>query len=372
MSDPVIIGGGPAGAAAAIAIAAAGRDVTLIERNAAPADKVCGDFLSAEAITTIETLGVDLSAASTISAVRLVHGSRVATTRLPFTARGMSRRAMDEALLRQALASGATVLRGHRVGAIEQDHGSLRLECGALGRLLADTVFLATGKHELRGARRPDRGTGLVGLKMYYALAASQLEALRHHVELTLFAGGYAGLQLVESDRAALCALLPAARLRAVGGQWSSLLDALMVECPHLRERLAGARALLEQPLAIAGLPYGYVHAPDRRDPPGLFRLGDQAAVIASLTGDGVALALASGSLAARTWIAGGSNARYHRRLSAGLSWQMRFASAIHYLCLAPSLQPWVAAACELWPGGMRFAAAATRAGRLTHDSYAD
>ena len=148
---------------------------------------------------------------------------------------------------------------------------------------------------------------------MYYALAASQLEALRHHVELILFAGGYAGLQLVEADRAVLCALLPAARLRAVGGRWSSLLDALMDECPHLRERLAGARALLERPLTIAGLPYGYVHAPDRRDPPGLFRLGDQAAVIASLTGDGVALALASGSLAARTWIAGGSGARYHR-----------------------------------------------------------
>ena len=78
---------------------------------------------------------------------------------------------------------------------------------------------------------------------MYYALAASQLEALRHHVELILFAGGYAGLQLVEADRAVLCALLPAARLRAVGGRWSSLLDALMDECPHLRERLAGARA---------------------------------------------------------------------------------------------------------------------------------
>ena len=145
---------------------------------------------------------------------------------------------------------------------------------------------------------------------MYYALAASQVEALRHHVELILFAGGYAGLQLVEADRAVLCALLPAARLRAVGGQWSSLLDALMDECPHLRERLAGARALLDRPLTIAGLPYGYVHAPDRRDPPGLFRLGDQAAVIASLTGDGVALALASGSLAARTWIAGDQRRR--------------------------------------------------------------
>ena len=49
--------------------------------------------------------------------------------------------------------------------------------------------------------------------------------------------------------------------------------------------------------------------------------------MIASFTGDGVALALASGSLAARTWIEGSSNARYHRRLSAGLSRQMRFAS---------------------------------------------
>ena len=64
---------------------------------------------------------------------------------------------LDEALLRQAQASGATVLRGHRVSAIEPDHGSLRLECGSLGRLAADTVFLATGKHELRGARRSDR-----------------------------------------------------------------------------------------------------------------------------------------------------------------------------------------------------------------------
>jgi flavin-dependent dehydrogenase len=103
----------------------------------------------------IETLGVDLSMASTISAVRLAHGNRIATTRLPFTARGMSRHALDEALLRQAQASGATVLRGHRVGAIQQDHGSLRLECGTLRRLVADTVFLATGKHELRGAGRP-------------------------------------------------------------------------------------------------------------------------------------------------------------------------------------------------------------------------
>jgi menaquinone-9 beta-reductase len=357
----VIIGGGPAGTAAAITLARAGNPVTLIERSVDASDKVCGDFLSTEALAMIEGLGVDLSAASTISAVRLVHRNRSVTTHLPFAARGLSRRALDEALLGQAQAVGATVLRGHRVSAIEQDRGSLLLSCGSLGQIAADTVFLATGKHELRGAGRISHGTGMVGMKMYYALVASQLQALRRHVELIMFAGGYAGLQVVEADRAVLCVLLPAARLRAVGGRWNSLLEALTEECPHLRMRLTGARALLDHPLAVAGLPYGYVYTTSRRDPPGLLRLGDQAAVIASLTGDGVALALASGSLAARMWL-GGGEAHYHDRLAAGLARQMRVASTVHRLCLNPALQPWVAAICGLWPGAIRLAAAATRA----------
>ncbi|MGC1411543.1 MAG: FAD-dependent monooxygenase, partial [Acetobacteraceae bacterium] len=67
----MIIGGGPGGTAAAITLARAGNPVTLIERSVDASDKVCGDFLSTEALAMIEGLGVDLSAASTISAVRL-------------------------------------------------------------------------------------------------------------------------------------------------------------------------------------------------------------------------------------------------------------------------------------------------------------
>jgi flavin-dependent dehydrogenase len=135
-----------------------------------------------------------------------------------------------------------------------------------------------------------------------------------------------------------------------------------MAECPHLADRLADARALIERPLAVAGLPYGYVHTPNPQDWPDLFRLGDQAAVIASLTGDGVALALTSASLAARTWLEhGNAAARYHRCLASRLAGQMRLASAIHRLCLAPSAQPWLVAACRLCPGAMRLAAVWTR-----------
>jgi flavin-dependent dehydrogenase len=267
---------------------------------------------------------------------------------------------LDEALLRQAEAEGAVVLRGHRIGTIESG-SELLVGSASLGCIAAETVFLATGKHELRGAARPSRGGHLLAAKMYYALEESQQTALRNHIELHLFAGGYAGLQLVEQNRAVLCVLLPAERLRAVGGRWDSLLDALMHECPLLGDRLAAGCALRGRPFTIAGLPYGYLHIARPRESSSLFRLGDQAAVIASLCGDGVALALASGSEAARTHIAGGDAANYHRTLAAHLKWQMRSASAMHRLCMTPALQPLVAIACRLWPGVMQLSARATR-----------
>ena len=358
----LIVGGGPAGAAAAIAIAGAGRGVTVIERNAGPTDKVCGDFLSTEAISAIGALGVALPAVAQITSLRLVHGTRSATVQLPFTAAGITRRALDEALLQRAAASGATVLRGYSAHRVSQLDGLLRVDCGQLGQLSAGSVFLATGKHELRGAARASRGTGLVGMKMYYTLAPAQIAELRNHVELVLFNGGYAGLQLVESERAVLCILLPASRLRAADGRWDRLMQSLISECPHLGARLAGADAALERPLTVAGLPYGFIHAASPEDPPGLFRVGDQAAVIPSLTGDGVALALSSGTLAARTWLQHGNVARrYHRRNAALITRQMRIATAIHGLCRRDSMQAWVVAACRLWPGAMRLAAGWTR-----------
>jgi flavin-dependent dehydrogenase len=363
-NSTLIVGGGPAGAAAAIVIARAGREVTVIERNVGPTDKVCGDFLSTEAISALAALGVTLPTTAPITSLRLVHGKRVATVQLPFTAAGLTRRVLDEALLQQAAASGATVLRGHSAQRVSQPDGLLRVDCGRLGQLSAGAVFLATGKHELRGAARASRGTGLVGMKMYYTLVPRQIAELRNHVELVLFDGGYAGLQLVESERAVLCILLPASRLRDVEGRWDSLMQSLIGECPHLAARLTGARATLERPLTIAGLPYGFIHAANPNDPPGLFRVGDQAAVIPSLTGDGVALALSSATLAARTWLQQGNVARhYHRGNAALIARQMRVATAIHGLCCRDSMQAWVVAACRLWPGAMRLAAGWTRLG---------
>ena len=191
-------------------------------------------------------------------------------------------------------------------------------------------------------------------------LGAAQTDALAGTIELFLFPGGYAGLQCVEAGKSVLCIALGRDRLQRLGSTWEAVLADLMASTPLLHDRLAGATPLLARPLAVAGVPYGFLHR-DSGATPGLFRVGDQAAVIPSLTGDGIAIALHTGALAAQGWIDGRSEAAYHRRLVTELGGQMRLAVLIHSLAMCGSVQAAGVRATGWLPGLLRLAAAGTR-----------
>jgi flavin-dependent dehydrogenase len=356
-AEVLIAGGGLAGSAAAIQLARAGRRVVSLERSTAAHDKVCGEFLSAEALGYLAGLGVDLAAlgAVPIRAVRLAGVTRA----LPFRAMSLTRCRLDEELLRLAAAAGATVRRGCRVQALTP--------CGTVWRaqlendvVEARAAFLATGKHDVAGhPRPPGKQPNLVGFKMYFRLAESQSAVLQECVELSLYRGGYAGLQPVEGGAANLCCLIDRAVLRRLGGGWANLLAAMQQQCPELRERLTGARPLLEKPLAIAAIPYGYVRAGAAAD--GLWLLGDQAAVIPSFTGDGMSIALHSGCLAAAMYLEGAASSLYHQQLHEELSRQVALATTLSRALVWPGTQRLMASAAALWPGLIETLAQRTR-----------
>jgi flavin-dependent dehydrogenase len=367
MRYPVIVaGGGLAGSAAACVLARAGVPVVVIERETQPVEKICGEFISAEARDYLRHLGLDIAAlgGAAISGFRLVRGDRVVSCALPFAGTGLSRRVLDEALLRHAASYGADIRRGQTVS-LKRDHDPIVLTSSDGAELRADTLFLATGKHDLRGIRRPVAGApDLVGFKLHLRLAPAQQAALAGHVEIMLLDRGYAGIQMVEHDMANLCLLVARSRLQEVGGHWDGLIDALRRTQPHLRTRLTGAVALAPKPLSIFRVPYGFVHAARADDPPGIFRLGDQMGVIPSFTGDGMSIALHSAVIAASCHLASVSAAAYHRRIRHDIAGQMGRAGALYRLGSAAALQPILMQLAALWPGSLRAAATATRVPR--------
>jgi flavin-dependent dehydrogenase len=330
--ENLVIGGGLAGAMTALRLAAAGREVMLVERERKPHHKVCGEFLSPEAVDYLRQAGVDpvRLGAVPIQHARLSAKDKVVESTLPFRALSLSRCRLDEALLVRAEEEGCVLRRGINVEGLTQSEVWAAAQSGrTLQR--ARNVFLATGKHDLRGWQRPPgKQSDLVGFKLHWQLAPKETEALRGYMDLFLFTGGYGGLSLVEGSAANLCLVVRRSRIRHLG-RWEELLKALFEENRHIRQRLASGRPLWERPLAISSIPYGYLP----RQNSSLWRLGDQGAVIPSFTGDGMAIALHSGALAAEMYMAGKSPDRYHQVLSEHLRRGMSLATLLSRLMVS-------------------------------------
>lgn len=303
---PLILGGGPAGTAAAIALAEGGARPLLFERQRETGDALCGGFLSWATLARLERIGLDagLLSGAPIARLRLFDRDRAGEAALPAPAMGLSRHRLDSLMLARAQQAGAAIERG-QAGTIAAD-GAVRLGDG--GVVTANAVFLATGKHDARGLSRPRAAIGndpALGLRLRLGPAPALRRLVADAIELHLFDRCYVGINLHEDGSANLCLAARKSLLADHGGQPMALLSALAERSAALSDRLAyaGSASTCD---AIAAIPYGWRA---ETTSPGLFRLGDQAAVIPSLAGEGIGIAIASGTAAARSWLTGGADA---------------------------------------------------------------
>ena len=343
----------------AMRLADAGRPVTLLEKERTAHHKVCGEFLSHEAVMYLRQVGLDPCeiGAVPIRFVRLSSGRRTATTALPFEALSLSRYVLDAKMLALAQEKGCEVRRGAFVDSIAHlgDIWLVQLRDGR--SITARNVFLANGKHDLHGwARSETKQSDLVGFKMHWHLNPTQTRVLREIMEVFLFPEGYGGLSLVEREVANLCLVVRRSWLRKTGG-WSELVSTLLCENPLLLQRFQGAAAMWERPLAISPIPYGYLAGRSS----GLWCAGDQAAVIPSFTGDGMSIALHSAALAAEMYLSGQTADAYQQQLGAQLGRGMSIASSLSRAMVSRVGRNLAPIALAVFPGAMKWIASSTR-----------
>jgi flavin-dependent dehydrogenase len=350
----IVIGGGLAGAAFALELARNGRPALLLESSREPHHKVCGEFLSAEAQALLVYLGLDVAAmgAPAASRFRLAHKNKCAEAPLPFCGAGFSRYRLDQSLLQAAEAAGVEIRRGVTVTRVAEHQGRVKVKAGS-HQFDGSGAALATGKHNLR--QYPRAPSDMVGFKFQLRLTKSASRSLEGIVQLAMFDGGYIGACIVEDSLVTVCWVMHRALLQRIGADWPSQAAHVAQQCEIMRELLEGAQPQWEKPIAIAGIPYGYL----RRTPisPAIFPLGDQLAVIPSFTGDGMSIALYSGIAAAQTVLAGEDAVHFQERTLVRLRPQLRWAgltnllfekSALHGFSVglaqtAPRLVTWIA-----------------------------
>ena len=144
-------------------------------------------------------------------------------------------------------------------------------------------------------------------------------------------------------------------RLTAAGGRPLGLIAALADRSPALADRLGDVPADARVD-AIGDVPYGWRATTTW---PGLYRLGDQAAVIPSLAGEGIGIALASAAEAVAQWQAQGRDGaeRYQRHFGRRALLPLRAAAGFRALGRYPGLLRVLSAA----PGAAGLAMRLTR-----------
>jgi len=303
--DALVVGGGPAGATAAAFLATSGWSVLLLEKRLPGQEKVCGEFVSSEAVPFLRRLGVleilRASGSFPIRSTRVLSADSRFDAPLPLSGSdpgfALSRATLDAILLSQARHLGAMVASGAQLLGLGDPEPR--------GRLVH---FRISGSHASVRARivigadgRGSKVARLAGLKGRFSSPRLGLQIhLRRsdppqdRVELLLLDKAYAGLVPVEGGRLTLGALLlpPAAPERS---PWAALLE----KC--------AAHSLIARPFAGSGdvLARGATY-PVRfglRTPtaPGLLLAGDAVGSVDPFSGQGIALALITGAAAAQT-----------------------------------------------------------------------
>jgi flavin-dependent dehydrogenase len=353
-ADAVVIGGGPAGASAAIFLSEAGWDVHLVERSDFPRRKVCGEFISATTFHLVNELGVALSLNGHIGPPirRIGIFGRKQRYVGPESAAALGmvipRARLDSVLLETAIARGVTVWQPWKAIALNGSRVTLR-QGESVVEIDARTVIAAHGSWEVGSfptqSEREKRPDDLLAFKFLFRNSGLD----RDTMPLIAFPGGYGGMAFVsEASLGLSCCIrrdiLARERARRNLPAAKAALGYLISQSLPAAEVLDSSEEC-EEPLAAGPIRPGIRH-PSRL---GVFCVGNVAGEAHPIIAEGISMAIQGARLLADHLAADTGDLYWHawRRQFGG---RIRFASALAHLAMLPAGGDWMSSSARMFP----------------------
>lgn len=379
--DVAIVGGGPAGCAAAIRLAVAGLKVVLVEQKRFPREKLCGEFISPECLIHFKELGVllEMSTAGGADLRETIFFSRSGKSvtidsrwfgNADSLALGLSRAEMDSMLLKRSRAQGADVREETTATGLvfERDRVvgiKLRDKSGIGSQVNSKIVIDATGRSRSLARRLDQKGR---------AKAPADFVAFKAHLrgadlmpaacEIYVYKGGYGGCNSVEGELYNLCFIASAEQAKSM----ASDPERVMREVLFANSRASKALADVEIASEWLAVPITRFGRGSLAPANGMLCIGDAAAFIDPFTGSGILLALESGKIAAdliaRVFESEEIESlaqKYSREYSKAFDSRLRFCSLLRQAAFMPLLAETTISILSLSSSIRRTVARATR-----------